>query len=56
MAESKLVQFRAQTPPEIDFLIRAIAPAVVKEKHRPGWHKTWNTFHQRQLNLFDGEH
>lgn len=32
-----------------------IAPAVVKEKHRPGWHKTWSAVHQKQLNLFESD-
>ena len=30
-----------------------IAPAVVREKHRPGWNKTWNLYHasHEQLTL-----
>ena len=30
-----------------------IAPAVVREKHRPGWDKTWNFYHasHEQLTL-----
>ena len=31
-----------------------IAPAIVREKHRPGWDKTWNLYHNthQQLDLF----